>query len=96
MDAQSWQMWRTLARYVIFLAVMLLAAASGALYMVIELLPDDAPEKAAIVTGITVAIGAGLSGMISAVGAGFVVLVNARRNVSVSEAQGGPAAPPTP
>ena len=93
MDAQTWQMWRTLARYVIFLAVTTICGSLGALYMVIELLPDTATEKVAIVAGIAGALAGGLTGMVSAVGAGFVALVNTRRNVSVAEAQGEPPAP---
>lgn len=95
MDEQTWLMWRTLARYVIFLAIVLLMAAALVTWMVIELLPDTATEKIAIVAGLAGAVAGGLTGMISAVGAGFVALVNTRKNISVTEAQ-GEVKPPTP
>ena len=93
MDAQTWAMWRTLARYVVFLAITTICGSLAALYMVIEFLPDTATEKVAIVAGIAGAMAGGVTGMISAVGAGFVALVNTRRNVSVREAQGEEAKP---
>jgi hypothetical protein len=88
MDAQTWQMLRTLARYVIFLAVVLIAAQTFALFAVIWWLPHDFAGKEAIIAGLAGGIASGMAAMVGAVGAAFVALVNTRRNVSVREAQG--------
>ena len=100
MDPQTWEMMRTLARYVIALAGSLLVGALVAMGMIILLLPDSTVGKVAIVAGIAGAISGGLSLMLGAVGGAFVAMVNQRRNISVNEAQGGPddesAPTPTP
>lgn len=90
MDEQTWAMLRTLARYVIFLAVVLIAGAVGSLVTVIVLLPHSFSGKEAIVSLLAGGIATAMGAMVGAVGTAFIAIVNIRRNVSVAEAQGKP------
>ena len=94
MDVQTVSMIRWIASYVIALAVIMLGGALGAMYMVIVLLPDGGLEKVAIVAGISTAIGGGLTLMLGAIAGAFVIIMNSRKNISVSDAEGKP--PETP
>ena len=88
MDAQSWQIFKTLARYVISLAFAQLLSVVGVTALIIFFLDDQFAEKTAIIAMLVGAIAGGFTQMVGGIGAAFVAISNARRNVSVSEARG--------
>ena len=89
MDPQTWTMFRTLARYVVGLAVAVLTALVLALIFVLWSLPDG-EAKTQIVTIMATSLASGFTALIGAVGAAFAAMAVSRRNVSVAEATGGP------
>ena len=91
MDAQSWQIFKTLARYVISLAFAQLLAVVGVTALIIFFLDDKFTEKTTIIALLVGSIAGGFTQMVGGIGAAFVAISNVRRNVSVSEARGNDA-----
>ncbi len=79
---------RMLATYVVLLTAIFVGAVLGALYLVIEFLPDTFTEKTTIIMGLTTAIATGVTVAVSAVAGAFVAMSTSRRNISAAEAQG--------
>lgn len=88
MDANLFLQVRSFARLVVFLTVFIVASVMGALYLVIVELSDQFVQKTAIVSMMVGAIAGSVTTLIAGITAALVAISNARRNVSVSEAQG--------
>lgn len=87
MDPSTWTMFKTLAGYIVGLAIAVLVALVLSLSFVLWKLPDG-DSKTQIVTIFGTSLAGGFTALIGAVGAAFSAMAVTRRNVSVAEATG--------
>lgn len=87
MDSQNWPIFRTLARYMLALAVLFLVTDAVIIWLLLSMMEMGSARQQIIMVLVTATAG-GLTTLIGGIAGAFGAMVTSKRNVSVAEAQG--------